>query len=106
VSVLGARRSSGDPEEVAALGIANLFPASTGDPLSEWLSEWLAGDEQRDNIDKLASSGADERHLFVVVPTYADGPFAATVMLLSDDAPLGAATDERARLLQGLLDLP
>ena len=37
---------------------------------------------------KLANSGADERHIFVVFPSYADAPFTAAHLLMRQDAPL------------------
>jgi RNA-directed DNA polymerase len=43
------------------------FSPSTGDPLARWLSEWIPDASRTDNLRKLASSGAPERHLFVLV---------------------------------------
>jgi hypothetical protein len=33
-------------------------------------------------------SGADERHLFVIVPGFCDAPFAVADLLMQDDPPL------------------
>lgn len=62
--------------------------ANTGDALAEWVSEWVADPVRADNLEKLAKSGADERHLFVVLPDFADAPFGVFDLLTRDAAPL------------------
>ncbi len=52
------------------------------------MTEWLAGPDQADNLDKLAASGAQERHLFVIFPGFTVAPFPVTDLLLRGDAPL------------------
>jgi hypothetical protein len=57
-----------------------------GRSLLNWLVEWLTRPDKADNLAKLNASGADERHLFLVLPD-ADAPF-GVVDLLRDDSPL------------------
>ena len=52
-----------------------------------WLEEWVSLPAQADNLAKLAASGAEERHLFVFVPAFAEAPLAVADLLLRDDAP-------------------
>jgi hypothetical protein len=66
---------------------AGMVPTE-GRPLLDWLTEWLARPDKVDNLAKLAASGADERHLFLVVPAFAEAPFAVTDLLMRDGAPL------------------
>jgi hypothetical protein len=65
------------------------FVASTGDALSDWVSEWMIGPSRSDNIAKLRRSAALERHLFVIVPGFVGtAPFSVGDLLLRADAPL------------------
>jgi hypothetical protein len=64
------------------------FLPATGDPLASWIGEWLAEPSRQDNVHKLASSGADEGHIFVLVPGYTQAPFAVTHLLIDVSAPL------------------
>ena len=41
-----------------------------------------------DNLRKLASSGASERHLFVLLPGFNAAPFAVNDLLIARNAPL------------------
>lgn len=59
-----------------------------GGPLLEWLADWFARPDKADNLAKLAASGAAERHLFLVVPAFAEAPFAVANLLMRDEAPL------------------
>lgn len=59
-----------------------------GRPLLEWLADWLARPDKADNLAKLAASGADERHLFLIVPVFAEAPCAVADLLMRDGAPL------------------
>ena len=59
-----------------------------GWPILEWLREWFARPEMADNLRKLNASGADERHLFLILPSFAEAPFAVTDLLSRDGAPL------------------
>lgn len=61
--------------------------ADTGDAIAEWLGPWIRARRAR-KIGKLRRSGANERHLFVVLPGDADAPFAVTDLLLRRDGPL------------------
>ncbi len=60
----------------------------TGDPLARWLSEWIPDPSRTDNLRKLASSGASERHLFVLLPGFNAAPFAVNDLLIAPNAPL------------------
>ena len=92
--VLSARQSDTDfpgsvyiflklpPDQVSG------FAAATGDELATWLSEFLAHDRRADVRRKLARSGADERHAFVVVSGLPGVRFGVTDLLLRNDAPL------------------
>jgi hypothetical protein len=59
-----------------------------GRPLLDWIAEWVARTDKADNLLKLASSGADERHLFLILPAFADPPFDVVDLLMRDDSPL------------------
>jgi len=58
-----------------------------GRPLVEWLTEWFARADKADNLRKLAASGADERHLFLILPSFAEAPFAVADLLMREGAP-------------------
>ncbi len=66
---------------------AGYVPAS-GDPVAEWLTDWLRGPEQAHNLNKLTASNSRERHLFVIFPGFTIAPFEVTDLLMRDDAPL------------------
>ena len=59
-----------------------------GRPLLDWLAQWLARPDHAHNTAKLAASGADERHLFVILPGFAETSFAVTDLLMREGAPL------------------
>jgi hypothetical protein len=56
-----------------------------------FLEEWTARPDQAHNLAKLAASGAEERHLFVIVPAFAEAPFAVADLLMRDEAPIPEA---------------
>jgi hypothetical protein len=62
--------------------------AITGDPLAQWISSFLKDGGRRDVRQKLARSGADERHAFVVMPGFTTAPFIVTDLLMRDGASL------------------
>ena len=64
------------------------FVADNGDALASWLSHFLHEPKQKDVRDKLASSGAQERHAFVYLPGFTTAPFSASDLLMRDGAPL------------------
>ncbi len=64
------------------------WAATTGDPLVQWLDDWIRQVEQAHNLEKLRTSGADERHLLIVLPGFATAPFQVMDLLWRDDAPL------------------
>jgi hypothetical protein len=44
--------------------------------------------EQAHNLEKLARSGSEERHLFVFLPGFSDAPFGVVDLLMREDPPL------------------
>lgn len=64
------------------------YSPPTGDPLAEWLAEWVADPKRADNVHKLVSADVDERHIFVVVPSFPSVPFAVNDLLTAPGAPL------------------
>jgi hypothetical protein len=62
--------------------------ADTGDALADWLAGFLADPERGDVRSKLAASGADETHAFVIVPELTTAPFGVSDLLMRDEAPL------------------
>jgi hypothetical protein len=59
-----------------------------GGPLAVWLGDFLREPRRSDNLDKLDRSGSAERHMFVLVPGFAEAPFAVADLLMRDNAPL------------------
>lgn len=66
---------------------AGMVPTN-GEPLLDWLRDWMTRVDKADNLSKLAASNADERHLFLIVPSFAEAPFPVTDLLSRDGAPL------------------
>lgn len=64
------------------------FVADTGDALADWLTGWTRQPEQSHNLQKLRNSGRNERHMFLILPGFADASFAVTDLLMRDRAPL------------------
>jgi hypothetical protein len=56
--------------------------------VAEWIGAFLADDKRARVRRKLASSGASERHAFVVVIGFSDLDFSITEPLTRDDPPL------------------
>jgi hypothetical protein len=65
--------------------------AETGEALGTWVGEFLLGDQRSDVREKLLRSGAEERHAFVIVPSFARVGFSVMELLMRDDAPLPEA---------------
>ena len=63
------------------------FVAPTGDALSIWVGEWLTRPDQGHNLDKLRTSIAPERHMFLILPGFAEAPFSVSDLLIRADAP-------------------
>jgi hypothetical protein len=61
------------------------FVADTGDAVADWLGTFLHDHARKDVREKLARSGAAERHAFVVVRGLSGLPFAVAGLLLQDD---------------------
>jgi hypothetical protein len=57
-----------------------------GGPLLEWIADWLARPDQAHNLEKLARSGAEERHIFLILPGFAEARFPVVGYLTEDDA--------------------
>ncbi len=64
------------------------YSPSTGDPLAVWLGDWTNESRRSDNIHKLRSADATERHLFILVPGFTGAPFAVNDLLISSHAPI------------------
>jgi hypothetical protein len=73
------------PESLSQMGG---YSPVTGDPLAQWLSEWISDPSRGDNLRKLARSGASERHLFVLAPGFNPAPFGVNDLLIAPDSPL------------------
>jgi hypothetical protein len=61
---------------------------STGNDLANWLSDWLAEPNQRDNSEKLRKVASVERHIFIIFPGISLAPFSVTDVLCRDEGPL------------------
>lgn len=61
----------------------------TGDLLADWISEYLAAPDQNDVRRKLARSGAEERHVFIIFPGFTPAPFTVGYLLMEDGAYMG-----------------
>lgn len=66
----------------------------TGEALADWLGDFLCDDTQADVRQKLARSGAAERHAFVILVGLSGVPFSAAGLLIADDAPLPTVTPD------------
>jgi hypothetical protein len=53
----------------------------TGKAVPEWVHDFLLDPHHSDVLDKLARSGADERHAFILIPTFSIAPFGVVDML-------------------------
>lgn len=61
--------------------------ADHSNAVADWVSEFLADEGRADVRDKLARSGAPQRHAFVIVPGFSEAPFAAADPLARNDSP-------------------
>lgn len=61
---------------------------ATADAVAEWVSQWLRRDDQRDNLDKLARSGAAQRHMAILVASVSPAPFAVNYALIDNEVLL------------------
>ena len=64
------------------------YSPSAGDPLAVWLGDWTNEPSRSDNVRKLQSADAAERHLLMLVPGFTAAPFAVIDLLISPGAPI------------------
>ncbi len=57
----------------------------TGAAVPGWVRDFLLDPHQADVLGKLARSGADERHAFILLPGFTTAPFGVVDMLLRED---------------------
>lgn len=62
--------------------------AKESSSLSQWISTWVSGPDQQDNIDKLLASGMLEKHLFVIVPVFTPAPSGTVHQLMRPNPAL------------------
>ena len=95
-AVLGiARASRGETEFPGSIYVIPDLPPErtgglvpdTGEPLAQWLGDWISDPSQDHNIKKLSESDARERHIVVVVAALTTAPFPVIDLLLRPDAP-------------------
>jgi hypothetical protein len=67
------------------------FVSAGSEAIASWVSEFLGSVKQADVLAKLKRSGAEERHVFVLVPGFSVAPFAVAELLIRDDPPAPAA---------------
>lgn len=60
----------------------------SADCVAEWLQDWLRRGDQRHNLDKLARSGARERHMAVLIAGVLHAPFDVEWALTSSKVAL------------------
>lgn len=58
------------------------FVSAAPQAVSPWLTSFLGDQARRDVLDKLARSGREERHAFIILPTFSTAPFGAVELLL------------------------
>jgi len=59
--------------------------------LSAWVAEFLTDERRRDVRRKLASSGSEERHAFLIVGALAKAGFQVQDLMMRHDPPLPVA---------------
>lgn len=64
------------------------FVSTEASAVGLWLADFLAHPQQADVLAKLARSGADDRHAFVILPGFTTAPFAVSDLLWREDGPL------------------
>lgn len=62
----------------------------TGAAVAQWVSAFLAEQQQADVLAKLARSGAEERHVFILLPGFSTAPFGVVHMLMREDESVPA----------------
>jgi hypothetical protein len=66
------------------------FVAPTSDAIAAWIGDYLQSERSR-VLAKLARSGAQERHAFVLVPLFTTAPFAVSELVMRSEARLPLA---------------
>ncbi|MBW3668206.1 MAG: hypothetical protein KY443_03240 [Actinobacteria bacterium] len=66
--------------------------AETGDALSPWVAEHLLA--HPDVLKKLALSGAEERHAFIILPGFSTAPFPVADLFMRQAPPLPTTAPE------------
>jgi hypothetical protein len=61
------------------------YVSDSGDAVAQWLGDFLHDDARTDLRRKLAHSGSDERHAFVLVSPLSGAPFSVTDPLMAED---------------------
>jgi hypothetical protein len=82
-SIVSARQSGSDfPGSVYFTFEADAAFLSDAELIATWVGEFLAGPKTEDVRRKLAASGADERHAFVLLPPFTHAPEEAVGILV------------------------
>lgn len=66
----------------------------SGGGLVSWIGGFLHEEHQADVLKKLMSSGAAERHAFIILPGFNTAPFDVSYALMADAAPRPTASPE------------
>ena len=61
------------------------YVAENGDALARWSGEFLRDEARQDVLRKLATSGREERHAFLILPGFSMAPFDVTDLLMRAD---------------------
>ncbi len=63
--------------------------ADNGDALALWIGDFILHEPaRRDVLEKLARSGAEDRHVFVLLPGFTTAPFGVSDLLMRGGPPL------------------
>lgn len=62
--------------------------SDTADCVSPWIAAFLKEPAQADVLAKLARSGTDERHAFLILPGFSTAPFEVVDLLWREDGPV------------------
>jgi len=65
-----------------------------GPDLAEWISSFIRSPDRTGDLEKLSRSGAEERHLFVWVPSFTYAPASVQVHLLEAEPSVPQAAPD------------